>query len=100
MAISAAGCNGSRRVAFAAIIDNTRQHLGRTLPGFPIQHDEHLLMALRYVEQNPIRLKSLKLRKPERWPWSSIGTEVAGVERPANRTGAVAWHRNWPQSVR
>ncbi len=66
---------------------------------FPIQHDEHLLMVLRYVEQNPIRLKSLKLRKPERWPWSSVGKEVAGLERPRIEPGPVARPRNWLQSV-
>ncbi len=40
---------------------------------FPVQPDEHLLTVLRYVEQNPLRLKELKVRKAERWPWSSVG---------------------------
>ena len=54
---------------------------------FPIQADEHLLTVLRYVEQNPIRLKDLKLRKPERWAWSRrAGRWPAGTSQ--DRTGA------------
>jgi putative transposase len=66
---------------------------------FPIQADEHLLTVLRYVEQNPVRLKKLKLRKPERWSWSSVGRELAGLERPAIEPGPVARGRNWLKSV-
>jgi putative transposase len=71
---------------------------------FPVQPDEHLLTLLRYVEQNPLRLKELKVRKPERWPWSSVGRnlvggEVAGVERPKIEPGPAARGRNWLQSV-
>ncbi len=66
---------------------------------FPIQADEHLLTVLRYVEQNPVRLKELKLRKPERWSWSSVGKDVAGLERPAIDPGPVDRGRNWLKSV-
>ena len=67
---------------------------------FPIQPDQHLLTVLRYVVQNPLRLKELKLRKPERWPWSSVGTnprsgEAAGLERPRIEPGPVDRGRNW-----
>ena len=66
---------------------------------FPIQADEHLLTVLRYVEQSPVRRKDLKLRKPERWPWSSVGKEVAGLDRPKIDPGPVARGRNWLKSV-
>ena len=38
---------------------------------FPIEDDGHLLTVLRYVERNPLRAK--KVRKAERWRWSSLG---------------------------
>jgi len=71
---------------------------------FPIQPDEHLLTVLRYVEQNPVRLRDLKLRKPERWPWSSVGMlpaekDVAGMERPEIEPGPMVRPRNWLRSV-
>ena len=49
---------------------------------FPIQQDEHLLTVLRYVERNPVRAKSIPVRKAERWPWSSIGSPPGGIEVP------------------
>jgi len=66
---------------------------------FPIQADKHLLTVLRYVEQNPLRLKELKLRNPERWPWSSVGKKVAGLDRPRIEPGPVARGRNWLKLV-
>ena len=36
---------------------------------FPIQSDAHLLTALRYVERNPVRAKSVK--RAEQWRWGS-----------------------------
>ena len=66
---------------------------------FPIQPDEHLLTVLRYVEQNPVRLEDLRLRKPERWPWSSVGKMMAGVDRPKIEPGPVVRGRNWLQAV-
>ena len=67
---------------------------------FPIQPDEHLLTVLRYVEQNPVRLKELKLRKPERWPWSSVGqgNGRAGTSQDRTRARSPAV-RNWLRSV-
>lgn len=56
---------------------------------FPVQPDEHLLLVLRYVEQNPLRLKELRLRKPERWLWSSAGKGMAGADRPTIDPGPV-----------
>ncbi|MEI8374241.1 MAG: transposase [Planctomycetota bacterium] len=67
---------------------------------FPIQPNENLLTVLRYVEQNPLRLKKeLKVRKLERWHWSSVGKEVAGLERPEIEPGPMARGPNWLQSV-
>ena len=36
---------------------------------FPVQRDEHLLMVLRYVLQNPVR--SGLAASVDGWPWSS-----------------------------
>jgi putative transposase len=66
---------------------------------FPVQPDEHLLTVLRYVEQNPLRLKDLKVRKPERWSWSSIGKAVAGLERPKIEPGPALRGRIWLKAV-
>src|SRR5688572_24903460 len=48
---------------------------------FPIQKDEHLLLVLRYVERNPVRAKTLGVRRAERWPWSSLAAPPAGVAK-------------------
>ena len=66
---------------------------------FPVQPDEHLLTVLRYVEQNPLRLKELKVRKAEKWPWSSVGKGVAGLEPPTIEPGPAARGRDWLRSV-
>lgn len=39
---------------------------------FPIQRDEHLLVVLRYVLQNPVRAGLV--RTPGEWTWSSLQT--------------------------
>jgi len=36
---------------------------------FPIQRDEHLLIAMRYVERNPVRANFVELA--EEWQWGS-----------------------------
>ncbi len=36
----------------------------------PIQTDRHLLIALRYVESNPLRAKLVE--RAEEWPWASL----------------------------
>ncbi len=66
---------------------------------FPIQRDEHLLAVLRYVERNPVRAKSLGVRKAERWPWSSVGKPPAGVEAPRLDPGPVPRGGDWLQWV-
>ena len=37
---------------------------------FPIEQDEHLLTAMRYVERNPLRADLV--RRAEDWPWGSL----------------------------
>ena len=64
---------------------------------FPIQQDEYLLVALRYVERNPLRANLVK--RAEEWPWSSLkwwGSDrapgflaAAPIERPADWRGRV-----------
>jgi putative transposase len=66
---------------------------------FPIQHDEHLLTVLRYAERNPLRAPSLRVRKAERWPWSSIGTPPPHTVRPPLDAGPVPRGRDWLEWV-
>jgi putative transposase len=67
-------------------------HQGR-FKCFMVQHDEHLLTVLRYVEANPLRAGLVKRAKD--WPWSSLsersGSENSEIElspwpvdRPSN----------------
>ena len=66
---------------------------------FPIQDDDHLLCVMRYVERNPVRAKTLPIRKAQRWPWSSIGNPSADVERPVLDPAPVARPKDWLQWV-
>jgi putative transposase len=66
---------------------------------FPIQKDEHLLMVLRYVERNPLRAKTLGVRKAQRWPWSSLGTPPPGVAKPPLHPGPVPRGPGWADWV-
>ena len=47
-----------------------RSHLAGSLKSFPVQRDEHLIMVLRYVLQNPVRA-GLSSTAQE-WRWSSL----------------------------
>ena len=62
---------------------------------FPIQSDEHLLTVLRYVERNPVRAKSIPVRKAEKWPWSSAGTPRAEFEKVKLNSGPIKKRANW-----
>ncbi len=66
---------------------------------FPIQDDGHLLCVLRYVERNPVRAKTIPVRKAQRWPWSSAGNPPGDVERPVLDPGPVARPKDWLQWV-
>jgi len=62
---------------------------------FPIQQDDHLLIVLRYVERNPLRARSIPVRKAERWPWSSLGHPPEDATLPQLHPGPVRRPRNW-----
>ncbi len=66
---------------------------------FPIEGDDHLLTVMRYVERNPVRAKTIPIRKAQRWPWSSIGNPPADVERPVLTPSPVARGKDWLQWV-
>jgi putative transposase len=48
---------------------------------FVIEHDEHLLRVLRYVERNALRASLV--RRAEYWPYSSLYIDVEGEAKPA-----------------
>ncbi len=67
---------------------------------FPVQSDEHLLTVMRYVERNPVRSRSIPVRKAQNWPWSSVGTSPANVEEvPTLHPGPVPRRKDWLQWV-
>lgn len=62
---------------------------------FPVQSDEHLLTLMRYVERNPVRAKSLPVRKAQSWPWSSLGTPPAEFDPVRLHSGPVKRPDDW-----
>jgi putative transposase len=66
---------------------------------FPIEQDEHLLTAIRYVERNPLRAGLVK--RAEEWRWGSCHVR----QRAAHRLQAllsewpIARPRRWLQLV-
>ncbi len=64
---------------------------------FPIQHDQHLLTVMRYVESNPIRAGLV--RRAERWPWSSLAALSRSVVPSFLRRGPVARQDDWVRWV-
>jgi putative transposase len=66
---------------------------------FPIEDDEHLLAVMRYVERNPVRARSIPVRKAHCWPWSSIGSPPKNVERPLLDPGPVPRGQDWLRFV-
>src|SRR2546423_13092356 len=61
---------------------------------FPIQHDEHLLTVLRYVERNPLRAGLVA--QAEDYPWSSLRCLLANTATPAYwHPGPVARPADW-----
>jgi putative transposase len=57
---------------------------------FPMQHDEHLLTVLRYIERNPVRARLV--RRAENWRWSSAARHEG---EPALDPGPVPRPENW-----
>ena len=66
---------------------------------FPIQSDDHLLTVLRYVERNPVRAKTIPVRKAQKWPWSSAGSPPHEFERVKLHNGPVQNRRDWLEWV-
>ncbi len=66
---------------------------------FPIQEDSHLLTVMRYVERNPVRAKTIPVRKAQNWPWSSVGTPPKDTTVPVLDPGPVKRKRNWLEWV-
>ena len=62
---------------------------------FPIQSDDHLLTVMRYVERNPVRAKSIPVRKAQNWSWSSAGTPPPEFEQVKLHNGPVKRHADW-----
>lgn len=62
---------------------------------FPIQSDDHLLTVMRYVERNPVRAKTIPVRKAQNWPWSSVGQPPKDTVVPGFDPGPVKRRRNW-----
>ena len=39
-----------------------------------------MLTVMRYVEKNPVRAKTIPVRKAQNWKWSSAGTPTSEFE--------------------
>jgi putative transposase len=64
---------------------------------FPVQEDEHLLVALRYVERNPLRAGLV--RRAERWRWSSLWYRGQGRLPGWLHAGPSSLPRGWLKHV-
>ena len=62
---------------------------------FPVQSDEHLLTVMQYVERNPVRAKSIPIRKAQNWQWSSAGTPPSDCETVKLHAGPVKRRKDW-----
>lgn len=62
---------------------------------FPIQDDAHLLTVMRYVERNPVRAKSIPVRKAQNWKWSSVGKPPKDTVVPQLDAGPVKRRKDW-----
>ncbi len=62
---------------------------------FPIQSDGHLLTVMRYVERNPVRAKTVPVRKAQNWLWSSAGNPPTKFPPVKLHGGPVLRRRNW-----
>ena len=62
---------------------------------FPIQSDDHLLTVMRYVERNPVRAKTIPVRKAQNWKWSSAGTPTSEFEPVKLHNGPAKRRSDW-----
>jgi putative transposase len=64
---------------------------------FPIEHDDHLLTVLRYVERNPLRAGLVE--RAEAWHWSSLPVWLNPPLVPWLDPGPVPRHPAWLEYV-
>jgi putative transposase len=64
---------------------------------FPVQHDQHLLTVLRYVESNPLR--DGLVRRSEAWPWSSLAALRRSAVPSFLHRGPVPRQDDWVRWV-
>ena len=50
---------------------------------------------MRYVERNPVRAKTIPVRKAQNWKWSSVGTPPADAICPRLHKGPVKRREDW-----
>jgi putative transposase len=64
---------------------------------FVIQQDEHLLIALRYVERNPVRANLVP--SAEDWPWSSFRERMKNTSHSIIDVPPVELPNDWGEFV-
>jgi len=64
---------------------------------FPIEQDDHLLTALRYIERNPLRAGLVE--RAENWRWSSLGQWRANNPLNGIDPGPVPRSEPWTEWV-
>ena len=66
---------------------------------FPVQADEHFLIACRYVEQNALRANLIE--RAEEWKWGSLWARRTkdGVERPKLTPWPIKRPHDWTVRV-
>jgi putative transposase len=64
---------------------------------FMIEEDSHLLMAMRYIEANPVRAELVPSAKE--WKWSSHGETLGKVERMLTDATPIELPGEWARYV-
>src|SRR6516162_7022302 len=65
---------------------------------FPVEEDDHLLAACRYVERNALRAGLVA--RAEAWPWGSLQQRLAGTPEPLLLDpGPIALPADWKAYV-
>ena len=65
---------------------------------YPIQADEHLLSACRYVERNPLR--AVLVQRAETWRWSSLWHRIKGSGQKLLAAGPVPLPLGWQEYMK
>ena len=66
---------------------------------FPIQQDEHLLMAMRYVERNPVAAGMVKRAEDWRWGSCHVREERSHELRSLLSDGPLPLPARWSQTI-